>query len=51
MKTKCEHYWEWGYTLEPTIYCIKCDKEWWQVGIDPKVIRLCEVIDGKFKKK
>ena len=23
----CEHYFEWGYTLEPIVYCIKCNKE------------------------
>ena len=24
---KCRHYWEEGYTMEPIIYCKKCDIE------------------------
>ena len=23
---ECNHYFKWGYTLEPCVYCIKCDK-------------------------
>jgi hypothetical protein len=47
----CDHYFEWGYTLAWTIYCTKCDKEWFQLGIDPLTIKTHNVIDGKFKER
>lgn len=24
---QCEHNFEWGYTIEPVVYCTICDKE------------------------
>ena len=29
---RCNHYFEHGYSIEPCIYGIKCDKELFQLG-------------------
>ena len=44
----CEHYFDWGYTCEPVVFCKKCDKEIDELGISPSILQKHDVKDGKF---
>ncbi len=45
---QCKHYFEWGYTTEPVVYCIKCNKEIDELGIPTTILINHEVKEGKF---
>ena len=45
---ECEHYFKWGYSIEPCVYCTKCDKELFQLGIPESILQTHDVENGKF---
>ena len=44
---QCDHYFDCGYTIEPIVYCTKCDKEIDELGIPTSILRNHEVKNGK----
>jgi len=34
IENKCNHKWAHGYTLEPVVFCERCNKDWDEVYLD-----------------
>ena len=44
---ECDHYFEWGYTLAPCVYCTKCKKELDELGINESILSTHDVVNGR----
>ena len=47
IENKCDHYFDWGYSGELCVYCVKCNKELFQIGINESILQTHDVYKGK----